>query len=58
LSISRYGNRQCSTPEQFTALSKEDLAHWARLMDGASEVHKMVLARFYMDERNDFWTWS
>ncbi len=33
-------------------------ARQARLVDGASEVHKMVLARFYMDERNDFWTWG
>jgi len=33
-------------------------ARQARLVDGASEVHKMVLARFYMDERNDFWAWS
>jgi acyl-CoA dehydrogenase len=33
-------------------------ARQARLVDGASEVHKMVLARFYMAERNDFWAWS
>ena len=32
-------------------------ARQARLVDGASEVHRMVLARFYMDERNDFWSW-
>lgn len=33
-------------------------ARQARLVDGASEVHKMVLARFYMDQRNDFWSWG
>jgi acyl-CoA dehydrogenase len=33
-------------------------ARQARLVDGASEVHKMVLARFFMQERNDFWSWS
>jgi acyl-CoA dehydrogenase len=45
--------------------SKDTILEWiyryarqARLVDGASEVHKMVLARFYMDERNDFWTWG
>jgi acyl-CoA dehydrogenase len=45
--------------------SKDTILEWvyryarqARLVDGASEVHKMVLARFYMDERNDFWRWD
>jgi acyl-CoA dehydrogenase len=45
--------------------SKDTVLEWiyryarqARLVDGASEVHKMVLARFYMAERNDFWAWS
>ena len=33
-------------------------ARQARLVDGASEVHKMVLARFYMEQRNDFWSWG
>ncbi|QQP92153.1 acyl-CoA dehydrogenase family protein [Skermanella sp. TT6] len=32
-------------------------ARQARLVDGASEVHKMVLSRFYMDEGLDFWGW-
>jgi acyl-CoA dehydrogenase len=32
-------------------------ARQARLVDGASEVHKMVLARSYMAEGNDFWDW-
>ena len=32
-------------------------ARQARLVDGASEVHKMVLARSYMTEGNDFWDW-
>src|SRR4029079_8589367 len=45
--------------------SKDTVLEWiyryarqARLVDGASEVHRMVLARFYMEERNDFWRWS
>jgi hypothetical protein len=29
----------------------------ARLVDGASEVHKMVLARNYLAEGGDFWAW-
>ncbi|MCC7485208.1 MAG: acyl-CoA dehydrogenase family protein [Burkholderiales bacterium] len=44
--------------------SKDTVLEWiyryarqARLVDGASEVHRMVLARFYMQERNDFWSW-
>ena len=30
----------------------------ARLVDGASEVHNMVLARFLREEGRDFWNWS
>jgi acyl-CoA dehydrogenase len=33
-------------------------ARQARLVDGASEVHKMVLARFFMGSREDFWHWG
>ena len=33
-------------------------ARQARLVDGASEVHKMVLARLYMEEQHDFWSWQ
>lgn len=33
-------------------------ARQARLVDGASEVHKMVLARLYMEEQHDFWSWE
>jgi acyl-CoA dehydrogenase len=33
-------------------------ARCARLVDGASEVHKMVLARFYRKEGSDFWQWG
>lgn len=33
-------------------------ARQARLVDGASEVHKMVLARFLMSEGIDFWSWD
>jgi acyl-CoA dehydrogenase len=33
-------------------------ARQARLVDGASEVHKMVLARSYMSEGGDFWSWK
>ena len=45
--------------------SKDTLLEWmyryarqARLVDGASEVHKMVLSRTLMDEGTDFWSWS
>jgi acyl-CoA dehydrogenase len=33
-------------------------ARCARLVDGASEVHKMVLARSLAKEGNDFWQWG
>ncbi|MGE0388269.1 MAG: acyl-CoA dehydrogenase family protein [Gammaproteobacteria bacterium] len=45
--------------------SKDTVVEWmyryarqARLVDGASEVHKMVLSRFYMDEGDRFWQWG
>ena len=45
--------------------SKDTLLEWmyryarqARLVDGASEVHSMVLARFFRDEGLDFWRWG
>ena len=33
-------------------------ARQARLVDGASEVHKMVLSRFFLQEGVDFWSWG
>jgi acyl-CoA dehydrogenase len=45
--------------------SKDTVLEWiyryarqARLVDGASEVHKMVLARFYRRDGTDFWRWG
>ncbi|MBL4690087.1 MAG: acyl-CoA dehydrogenase family protein [Rhodospirillales bacterium] len=45
--------------------SKDTLLEWmyryarqARLVDGASEVHEMVLARFFGQEGLDFWQWG
>lgn len=45
--------------------SKDTLLDWiyrycrqARLVDGASEVHKMVLARNLIGEGQDFWRWG
>ncbi len=45
--------------------SKDTVLEWiyraaraARLVDGASEVHNMVLARFLREEGRDFWSWS
>ena len=45
--------------------SKDTIVEWiyryarcARLVDGASEVHKMVLARFYAKEGDGFWRWD
>ncbi len=33
-------------------------ARQARLVDGADEVHKMVLSRFYQQSGDDFWQWG
>lgn len=33
-------------------------ARCARLVDGASEVHNMVLARYYANEGDEFWRWG
>ncbi len=45
--------------------SKDRIVEWiyryarqARLVDGASEVHKMVLADSYQREQDDFWRWG
>jgi acyl-CoA dehydrogenase len=45
--------------------SKDTILEWiyryarqARLVDGASEVHKMVMARYLMQERAEFWSWA
>ena len=45
--------------------SKDTVLEWiyryarcARLVDGASEVHKMVLARSLAKQDNDFWNWG
>jgi len=45
--------------------SKDTVAEWlyryarsARLVDGATEVHMMVLARFLREEGTDFWQWG
>jgi acyl-CoA dehydrogenase len=45
--------------------SKDTILEWiyryaraARLVDGASEVHNMVLAGFHAKERQDFWRWG
>jgi acyl-CoA dehydrogenase len=45
--------------------SKDTVAEWlyrygrsARLVDGATEVHMMVLARFLREEGVDFWQWG
>jgi acyl-CoA dehydrogenase len=33
-------------------------ARQARLVDGASEVHKMVLAKSYLEDEREFWRWG
>ena len=45
--------------------SKDTILQWmyryqrqSRLVDGASEVHKMVLSKFYMNEGDDFFSWG
>ncbi len=45
--------------------SKDTILEWiyryqrqSRLVDGASEVHKMVLSKYYMNEGDDFFKWG
>ena len=45
--------------------SKDTVLEWiyryareARLVDGADEVHKMVLSRHMREEGRDFWRWG
>ena len=45
--------------------SKDTVLEWiyryarqARLVDGASEVHNMVLSRLWREEGQDFWHWG
>ncbi|MDJ0930922.1 acyl-CoA dehydrogenase family protein [Breoghania sp.] len=45
--------------------SKDTMLEWmyryarcARLVDGASEVHKMVLSRFHAQEGDGYWSWG
>ncbi len=45
--------------------SKDTIVEWiyryarsAKLVDGASEVHMMVLAKFMREEGQDFWQWG
>jgi acyl-CoA dehydrogenase len=45
--------------------SKDTVLEWiyryarqARLVDGASEVHKMLLARSYLAQGSEFWSWG
>ncbi len=45
--------------------SKDTILEWmyryarqARLVDGASEVHKMVLSRNLLQSGTDFWSWG
>lgn len=45
--------------------SKDTIIEWiyryarqARLVDGASEIHKMVLSKYYLTEKHDFFKWG
>jgi acyl-CoA dehydrogenase len=45
--------------------SKDTVLEWmyryarqAKLVDGASEVHKMIIARAFQDQGIDFWSWG
>jgi len=61
-------HQACDTAIQLNGArgySKDTILEWiyraaraARLVDGASEVHNMVLARFLREEGRDFWTWN
>ena len=32
--------------------------HQAKLVDGASEVHQMIINRFFNNHKSDFWQWG
>lgn len=61
-------NRAADTAVQLTGAkgySKDTVLEWiyryarcAKLVDGASEVHRMVLARHYASLGNEFWKWG
>jgi acyl-CoA dehydrogenase len=61
-------NRAADTAVQLLGAkgySKDTVLEWiyryarcAKLVDGASEVHKMVLARTYAKHGNDYWSWG
>ena len=45
--------------------SKDTILEWiyryarqARLVDGADEVHKMILSKFYQQQGSDYWRWE
>jgi acyl-CoA dehydrogenase len=45
--------------------SKDTVLEWiyryarqARIVDGSSEVHKMILSKSFIDMGNDFWRWD
>jgi len=45
--------------------SKDTMIEWiyryarqARLVDGASEIHKMVLSKYYLSEKDEFYKWG
>ena len=46
-------------------LRKDTVLEWiyryarqAKLVDGASEVHQMIINRFFNKDKSDFWHWG
>ena len=61
-------NDVCDTAIQLNGArgySKDTILEWiyryarqAKLVDGATEVHQMILNRFFTDQKSDFWHWG
>ena len=61
-------NEVCDTAIQLNGAkgySKDTILEWiyryarqAKLVDGATEVHQMILNRFFNNYKSDFWHWG
>jgi acyl-CoA dehydrogenase len=61
-------NNVCDTAIQLNGAkgySKDTILEWiyryarqAKLVDGASEVHQMIINRFFNNYKSDFWHWG
>jgi len=61
-------NNVCDTAIQLNGArgySQDTILEWiyryarqAKLVDGASEVHQMIINRFFNNHKSDFWQWG